>query len=95
MRGVGLDARSVEIPGLWLNDERKSGKFWEVLGSAGPRRVCPDRVDCPSLGSLCVTRSAEDQRMRDPPEELSVRLGSNLDGLLEQSGWPKLRANPE
>jgi hypothetical protein len=33
--------------------------------------------------------------MRDPPEELSVRLGSNLDGRVEQSAGPKLRANPE
>jgi hypothetical protein len=33
--------------------------------------------------------------MRDPPEELSVRLGSNLDGRVEQSSGPKLRANPE
>ena len=33
--------------------------------------------------------------MQDPPEELSVRLGSNLDDLEEQSAGSKLRANPE
>jgi hypothetical protein len=32
------------------------------------------------LGSVCVTRGLHDQRMRDPPEELSVRLGSDVDG---------------
>jgi hypothetical protein len=34
----------------------------------------------PTLALLCVTQSAEGQRMRDPSEELSVRLGSQPDG---------------
>ena len=33
--------------------------------------------------------------MRDPPGELSVRLGSNSGGCLEQSGRSKPRENPE
>jgi len=45
------------------------------------------------MASLCVTQGLEGQRMGDPPEELSVRLGSNLDGSVGQPAGSKLRAN--
>ena len=44
----------------------------------------------------CASRKgAEDQRMRDPSEELSVRLGSRPDGSMGRPVGSKLRLNPD
>lgn len=71
-----------------MRETRPSGSMSGVRKRSDSRHRAAPRLHCASR------KGAEDQRMRDPPEELSVRLGSNSDGSTGQPVGSKLRANP-